>query len=595
MTRTRLSTAMTITGVLLLSAAPPSSAGAQTVAIPAATPNVYGPGILFACSGLDSRTPWTTSFVATTTSGGVGLEFRLPAGQTFRIHMPGHGLETLRFRAVTNDLVLADVPGDDRPLVMTFASSKVLVGRAPAGASVSLEGQGDVVLLRESEGRQTRFALGCETGDRRRSADLASEGLQVSLDTLVEDRLDFYAALPRAPRETGALEATALAKAFSVMKANVYSAEPPIGRRALVPARWPLGQIGLWETAVGAVGLSHLDTAIAKEALEAVYGFQADDGFIPGAMPPRDQSAVSGPPMLAWSAWQVYVRDKRRDRAFLERSHDAASRLVVWYMKKRRLGGAPPPEKALEDGTPLYAWASAEEAGRQGSPRFADPGAPGPDFAAVDLSCYLANECRTLQQMAQTLGFREIAKTHGRRASAIESAARQRLWDPEREFFFDRRWPDGPWSEVWASEGLLALWSGVASPEQADRLAAHLASGKFASPCPVPGVARDDPAYERAVWRGAVSPAMNALLVRGLERYGRTKEAAQVRARTLEMLTRWYGRTGVLYEFYDADDAAPPAGLARAVPPAPGAPAQVIGDYLPTAAALADLVLAPKP
>ena len=589
----RLPFAAAIAGAALLLASEPfSPAGAQTPAVPPSTPNVYGPGILFAFSGLDGRTPWTAPFVATTTGDEVGLQFRLPAGQTLRIRLPDHGLEALRFRAVTNNLVLADVPGDNVPMVITFASSKVVVGRVPAGGSASLEGRGDAVLMLEAEGRRTRFAVGYDPGGGRRSADLAAEGLRASLDTLVEAHLDFYAALPKPTGQMPTLESLALAKAFSVMKANVYSAEPPLGRRSITPARWPVGRIGLWETAAGAVALTHLDVALAKEVLEAVYAFQADDGFLPGTMAPAARSDVSGPPMLAWSAWQVYVRDKRRDRSFLEHSHDAASRLVVWYMKKRRVGGEPPPEKSLEYGTPLYAWASAAESGRSGSPRFAD----GADFAAIDLSCYLADECRTLQHMAQALGFREIAKTWDRRASAIEAAARERLWDPDRGFFFDRRGPDGPWSDAWSSDAWLALWSGVATAEQAERLVAHLAAGgKFAAPLPVPTVPRDDPAYARAVWCGPTSPAMNALLVRGLERYGHAAEAARLRAQTIESVAQWYGRTGVLYEFYDADGTAAPTTLTRSVPPAPNAPAQVIGDYLPTAAALADLMLAPGP
>jgi glycogen debranching enzyme len=445
--------------------------------------------------------------------------------------------------------------------------------------------------LRRTDGKRTQFAFAYSAKGGQEAAKLASQGLKASIDTLIEQRLAFFSIAPAAPQDTDTLLCRTLAKAFSVMRANVYAPEKPILSRWTTPARWPEQQMHLRDSAFHSLGLAHLDIGLAKEALAAVYGFQDDEGFVPGTMPARATEAISQPPLLAWAAWQMYARDKRRDQAFLERSYEVISKQVVWYMKQRRLGGEPPPEKALEFGMPLYSWKSAAESGQENSPRFAG----GADFAAVDLTCYLASECRALQRMAQALRFGEQAKTWDRRAEAIERAARERLWDPERGFFFDRRGADGPWVDTWTSAAFLTLWSGVATKDQADRLVGHLVSGKFQTAMPVASVARDDPAFKKDLWSGAAWPTMNYLIIRGLQRYGYAKEAADLRQRTLEAVGQWYAQTGALWEFYDPDGEAPPAQLDRNGRKTSGIGYAVLGDYNPTAAVFADLVLRPEP
>jgi len=559
---------------------------------PAKVPNVYGEGILFAYSGLDGKTLWKSPFVASTTGGEVGLKFHLASEQTLRFRLPGSGLGSLRFRVVANDLLVADVPGADDPLVAVFASADLVVGQVPSGGSVSAEGSGtETVLLQKQDGKRTQFAFAYSAEGAQEAAKVASQGLKASIDTLVEQHLAFFGSTPSAPQDTDALTCRTLAKAFSVMKANVYAPEKLILSRWTTPARWPQPQMSLRESALHSLGLVHLDAGLAKDALAAVYSFQGDDGFLPITMPAQPTEAVSHPPLLAWAAWRVYELDNRRDRKFLEQSYAVIAKQVVWYLKQRRLGGEPPPEKSLEYGTPLYGWKTAAESGQDNSPRFAG----GADFAAIDLACYLASECRALQRMAQALRFGEQAKTWDRRAEAIEQAARERLWDPERGFFFDRRGADGPWVDAWTSAAFLTLWSGVATKDQANRLVGHLVSGKFRTAMPVATVARDDPAFKKDMWAGAAWPTMNYLIIRGLQRYGYAKEAADLRQRTLEAVRQWYARTGALWEFYDPDDEAPPAQLDRNGRKTSGIGYAVLGDYNPTAAVFADLVLRPEP
>ena len=578
------------TGLAAVVAAPgiaASRGGAGMVNVP----DVYGYGTFFAFSGLDGKTSWAEPCVASTTPTGVGLQFHLPRDPSVKFGYSGAGA-TMRWRLASNDLLVADVTGDAQPLVIAMAAANVMVGRVPAGWRVWLEG-GDAgsVLLRGVVGDRTQFAFAYSAKGAKEAATAAARGLKFSIDTLVEARTDFFENAPAPPEGTDRPRAKALAKAFSILKGNVYSPEESITVRWTTPDRWPQRDMGLWDSAFHSLGLMHLDIRLAKEALTAVYEFQAEDGFIPHRMAPGQKSEISQPPILAWAAWQVYNHDKMRDQAFLEKSFDVIQKHVTWFMKKRRLDGEPPANMPLEHGVPLYAWKSGDESGADNSPRF-EGGAP---FAAIDLSCYLANECWTLQTMAQKLGYRELAKTWGQRGDAIAEAARKQLWHGERGFFFDRKGPGGEWIDVWTFAGLLPLWSGVATREQAAKLKEHLVGKKFSTAMPVPSVARDDPKYKKDMWQGPTWININYLLVRGLQRYGYDAEAADLREKTLGSIAKWYGQTGCLYEFYDCDGQAPPANLDRKGRPAPGAGYPVVADYGWTAALYADLLLRPKP
>ena len=590
-----------VTGVLLfltfsaLLCSAPSLDGAAAGRAPdpeaANVPNVYGGGILFAFSGLDGKTLAAEPVVASTVAGTPGLRFHLPKNPLLKLHLPRAG--EIQWRLVSNDLLLARVPGEEAPVVVAFLAPNVVVGRLPASARVSLEG-GDynIAIMRGEVGDRTQFAVVWHPKGARTAAAIASQALQASMDTLVEGRLEFFPKLPPPPDNTPPVQARTLAKAFSVMKVNVYSPEDTIKGRWTTPARWPQQYMYLWDTAFNALGLAHLDMALAKESLLAAYGFQAESGLVPTRMGPGVGAAeASQPPLLGWGAWEVFSFDRMRDREFLQKSFDTVQKHVLWYMRTHRLDGEPPPEKPVEHGTPLYAWKSAEESGEENSPRF-DAGAA---FAAVDLSAYLANECRVLQEMAQRLGYRELAKTWGARADAIAQAARRQLWDDARGFFFDRKAPDGEWGGVWSSAGFLPLWAGIATPEQAARLKEHLLGKKFWTAMPVPSVARDDTSYKKDMWRGPAWPNMNYLIIRGLRRYGFEKEAADLRAKTLAGIAKWYGQTGALAEFYDADDQTPPADLARKEQKTADGGAGNTADYFWTASVYADLLLRPKP
>ena len=605
---------------------------------PRNAPNVYGGSTVFVFSGLDGKTAVGGAVTAVPIADGIGLKFHLPKAPILRIRLKNDVAP--QWQVVSNDLVMAKVPNDDWSLVILFATPNTVCGYLPAGTRVSVEGgDANFIFLRKEIGDRIRFSVAYDATPAgaaekapppslkdaitaaKYKKDLpktqtptspavkaAAAGMEMAIDVAIDHRLEFLSNLRAPPTDVKPLEARAMAKAFSVMKSCVLTPEDPVKGRWLVSDRWPDNGMSLRDTAFGALGVMHMNMPLAKEILSNFLAAQTETGLIPARLGPGvtpDASAAPGPPILAYVAWQMYNADRLPDAAFLEQWFDAAQKNAIWFMKNRRVGGEPPPTEPLEFGTPLYFWKSPEESGMESSPRF-DGGA---GFPAIDLSCYLANEAYTLQAMAQKLGYRELAKAWGVRADAIAAAARREFWDADSGFFFDRKAPDGQRSTTYTSAGLLPLWAGIATQEQADRLREHVVSKKFWTAAPLPTVARDDPGYKTESWRGPAWPIADYLVIRGLQRYGYAKESGDLRARLLALVAKWYGQTSGLYEFYDADDQAAPADLTRKAPAGAAAgaaktagggdggvaaPAGAVPDFMPTAAVYVDLVLRPK-
>jgi hypothetical protein len=588
--RSTTTLALAAAGILAI-AANAAAAGGYTFPPPKHVPDVFGPGMLMAYSGLDGETHIDPPVVATLGEEGLTLQFHLEGEPALELLLPDK--YRLTWRVVTSDLLLADVAGDELPLVVAFSSWNVVVGRLPPGSRAGLRGSGrNTVIMRDRAGDRIRFAFACNPLGPRRAARDASQGLKVSLETLIESRLDFFAEAPHGSENLSPERAETLAKAFSVMKVNTYSPEPPITVRWTTPARWPYRHQNPWASAFHALGLMHLDVAAAKEALAAVYATATSEGMIPGRSGPATSEETAQPPMLARTAWAVYRHERLRDRGFLRASYQAVSKQIEWFMRNRRLGGPPPPEKPLTWDVPLYAWASAEEAATPGSPRFAT----GAEFAAVDLSTYIAAECRTLQTMAQALGYGVSARTWGRRADAVADAVREHLWHADSGFFFDRTGPDGEWIEVWSWAGLAPLAFDVADEAQASRLLEHLGSDRFRTSAGVATLGSNETGADGQGWTGGAWMPLNYLLVRGLQARGRHRAARDLAERTLATVTRRYHEAGTLDEFYPRGGA---AGGGAADIFGGGAASGTAGpgrrDYFPTAAVFADLVLRAEP
>ena len=126
--------------------------------------------------------------------------------------------------------------------------------------------------------------------------------------------------------------------------------------------------------------------------------------------------------------------------------------------------------------------------------------------------------------------------------------ANTRLWDEASGCYYDVA-PDGRLSPVKSIGAYWGLLAGVAPPERAARLIAHLDDpASFNRPHRIPAQSADSPGYDGEDWRGGVWPPANYMVLQALERAGQDDLAhaiAQPRRRGSAGL-----QTGTLWEDY---------------------------------------------
>ncbi|HIE50323.1 MAG TPA: hypothetical protein EYP85_01070 [Armatimonadetes bacterium] len=358
-------------------------------------------------------------------------------------------------------------------------------------------------------------------------------------------QLAFYQALPEPLTEVPSQRRTYY-KSFSILRGNVETAQGQIKFTWATPDRLPHRHLWLWDSAFQALAYREISPTFAEETLKALLSGQRPDGFLAHCFRPDGTSDITQPPTLAWAVWEVYTRQP--NHAFLEYCYPRLRDYLEWDFLHRD-----------RNGNGLLEWTRGDESGMDNSPRF-DGGC---EFDAVDFNCFALREMEHLKRIAEALGLAEDTAAWRKRAQALRERIREFFWDQRDGFFYDRRF-DGELVRVKAESGFLPLWAGAADVSQAETLVQHLrAEEEFWTVFPVPSVACNEPTYERNMWRGAVWINYNYLLAQGLDRYGFTALARELRQRTVEEIARWYERTGTVWEFYDPEGEASPADLPR--------------------------------
>lgn len=210
-------------------------------------------------------------------------------------------------------------------------------------------------------------------------------------------------------------------------------------------------------------------------------------------------------------------------------------------------------------GQGLSVWHEAEQTGMDN--HFARAGAwegSDKDFCeGVDLNSYLVREAEALAVLAEKLGRDADAAQLRASAENRKEAMRKWLWDDELGFFMDRHARENRWIPIKYAGAFAALWAGVATPAQAERIVKeHLLNEReFWRPFPVPILSADDPGYSQGYiegekttccnWRANTWVPINYMTVHGLRSYGYGDLAADLAMRTYKLFNR-----GVFSEYY---------------------------------------------
>ncbi len=528
-------------------------------------PNKWGQGALFAFSALDGVAQAEGDFSGTLCGDKIGIRFYPKVRR--ELVLTGMGGSKASFEVVTGDsIVIATKFGK---MMILFANAHTVIGTVADKViprvfteGICREEEEDGVLLQDTlDGEVTAlsqknghfaFAFGTTPEEATERALL---GLEFDPEQILNRNLLPFSALEKV---NGGKFEPLLAKCLSVMKTQLYSPEGVFRQTWSTPDRLPHKRLWLWDSVFHAIGFRNLDPSLAQDLILSALDCQREDGFIPHMALPNKMSAITQPPVLAWGALAVY--EKSRDKAFLKRVFRQNKAFLRWCMANRR-----------DTDEALFVWLTGEkkssrcdECGMDNSPRFDLE----TRLQAIDFSCFMANEARCMAKIARLLEDEKEQETYESLFCDIRSAVNEKLYCAEDGFYYDFDLKHNRLHKVLSVASFLPLFAGIASPEQAARLAGHLQDPEtFFTPFPIPSVSRKDATYGSDMWRGPVWLNYNYMILAGLKEYGFSELFHIIRDKTLSCIDLWYQRKGVLFEFYDPENLSSPSELNRKGPP----------------------------
>jgi len=255
--------------------------------------------------------------------------------------------------------------------------------------------------------------------------------------------------------------------------------------------------------------------------------------------PPRLTLDALNHPILAWAELESVRMTGDR------------SRLAIVYQPLLQYYRAL--QKYICQGNGLYMtdWASMDN-----SPRASGLFGGG---TAVDTSSEMVLFARQLAEIADFLNQQGQGNSLRKEAADLARLINAKMWDPQKKFYFDLT-VDGKRIPIKTVAAYWTLLAGVASPEQADALAAELHNpGTFGRKHRVPSASADQKDFDPTggYWRGAVWPSTNMMVIRGLEQYGKHSLAREIALEHLRMVGEVFRTTGTVWENYAPDDAKP--------------------------------------
>jgi len=536
-------------------------------------PNIWGPGQIFAYSGMDGPTIAASPMVAHTLANRIGLRlfFDPPIEMWCQASRDDDTQRkyprcTPQFDIVTGDaihLTTTFTDGQSGPIAFVAVDQNTILGqtlkRMPlrwtlepnAGAPIDLgthihrSEQGVLVLTVREEDDQIHFALSYDKQDRVRAIAMTHNALDMNIDGLIDIRKRWYESIDLPTGLPDELVPT-YRKALAVMRVNTCQPEGRIQHSWTTPDRWPHRWMWLHDSAYHSVGHVHHFPDLAKDMLAALFDTQENDGRIALFMRPDDNfPEISQSSILTWAVQQVF--QATGDRDFLAELYPKIKAYLTYFQQTR----------AFAD-TGLHRWLHSDES-MDNNPRFDS----GSDFGAIDLSSMLCREFEEAAAMAQEVGIGEDARLWLAAREQTAEAINKLLWDEAAGQYGDLM-PDGSLRVLSTCVTFLPLFAGIVPPKRAERLRSLLTDPKrFWRPVPVPTVAADEPTFYPDMWRGPSWINMNHLISLGLDRSGFAAEANEIRQRSIDVIHKWYRHTGCTYEFYDCEDRIPPLAMDR--------------------------------
>ena len=216
---------------------------------------------------------------------------------------------------------------------------------------------------------------------------------------------------------------------------------------------------------------------------------------------------------------------------------------------------------------------------------------PDKSSASIYLNCLMYKELEAMVYLAKQLNQSAIGVEFANDALALKAAIQKNCWDERDGFFYSvdlnlkpvdnhqdttlgrsfiihsgyPRDYDCLIQRIGVWSGFLALWAGIATPEQADRMVKeHYSNTKtFNAASGVRTLSKMEKMYSLRAsanpsnWRGPVWGISNYMVFKGLEKYGYKKEASELAEKTIKMFGKDFKKNGALHEYYEPETGEP--------------------------------------
>ncbi len=537
-------------------------------------PNIWGRGALFAFSGLEGDNTFSDSLCAQLMGERIGFLFEATTAELYLRLVGTRWTQEMRFSLVASDLIEGTL--DEKPFGFVYADQRTILGYAPSDEAIPIF-RADLAeekpfengtaflcdgawfaFASKADGENTRFAL-CRHTEWEKAVNGAKTALALNFETIAEKRRAYFERVPIVSTATEAEQKT-LAKCFSVMKSQVYTAQGKFTTRWTTPDRTPHKRWWFWDSIFHSIGNYYVEPQLAFDTLHTVTDVQEEDGrILHSSAPDRGWPIQTQPPLTAWALYRLYEKTGRRE--WIGEIYDANRAHLQWVMRNRDKNRNLLFEWWVNTATPDC---RCGESGMDNTPRFDDV----QEMDAIDFSCYMANEMRYMAKLAAVLERSADEAEYAALYAKIGERINTELYDEADGRYYDRDPQSGEFHKVYTPASLLPLFAGVCPPDRAKRLAADILNPDvFNTPMPIPSVAKSDPHHCDDYWRGLVWINYAYMIEQGLRENGFVKEADQIADKLIAGIAKWYTREGCIFETYDPYNERYGAELSRKGPP----------------------------
>lgn len=367
-------------------------------------------------------------------------------------------------------------------------------------------------------------------------------------------------------------------KCIQTLMTNYRSSAGSLKSGGIVPSvtyHWFNG-VWAWDSFKQVVAVAKFDTAIAKDNMRVMFDYQINEN---DTIRPQDKGAIidcvfynkdsvrggdgsnwnerdSKPPLAAWAVYNIYKEDK--DKVFLNEMYKKLIDYHNWWYRNRDndKNGIAEYGALLHDknnSEEAIIQAAAWESGMDNAPRFDKDGYGEDDIGvfvlenkdeygtlvgysinqeSVDLNSYLYAEKLFLAHIAKELNLIDDENRFLKESKYIKEYISKYMYDEETGYFYDLQIDINGNSKMLINrgkgiEGVIPLWAGIATKEEAKRVVENLMSeDKFNTYLPFPTVSKDSPNFNQTkYWRGPVWLDQALFAIEGMINYGYKEEA----------------------------------------------------------------------